>query len=99
MEIHPCFTSLPVFSEISQSLFLYLLRNEQTSDRVKLENQVSAAHIQLMQRDWNETKASTVNNSQPRPHLCGRGEEIDDPGKGCPNLLVHWLTHSTSQGL
>ena len=38
---------------------------------------------------------------QPRPqgHLCGRGEEIDDPGKGCSNLLVHWLTHSTSQGL
>ena len=38
---------------------------------------------------------------QPRSqgHLCGRGEEIDDPGKGCPNLLVHWLTHSTSQGL
>ena len=38
---------------------------------------------------------------QPRPQgrLCGRGEEIDDPGKGCPNLLVHWLTHSTSQGL
>ena len=34
---------------------------------------------------------------QPRPqgHLCGRGEEIDDPGKGCPNLLVHWFTHST----
>ena len=38
---------------------------------------------------------------QPRPkgHPCGRGEEIDDPGKGCPNLLVHWLIHSTSQGL
>ena len=38
---------------------------------------------------------------QPRPqgYLCGCGEEIDDPGKGCPNLLVHWLTHSTSQGL
>ena len=38
---------------------------------------------------------------QPRPqgHRCGRGEEIDDPGKGCTNLLVHWLTHSTSQGL
>ena len=40
-------------------------------------------------------------NAQPRPqgHLCRCGEEIDDPGKGCPNLLVHWLTHSTSQGL
>ena len=38
---------------------------------------------------------------QPRSqsHLFGRGEEIDDPGKGCPSLLVHWLTHSTSQGL
>ena len=44
---------------------------------------------------------SNVVYEQPRPqgHLCGHGEEIDDPGKGCPNLLVRWLTHSTSQGL
>ena len=28
-----------------------------------------------------------ADNTQPRPqgHLCGRGEEIDDPGKGCKN--------------
>ena len=43
------------------------------------------------------SRSSTVypELSQPRPqgHLCGRGEELDDPGKGCPNLLVHWLTH------
>ena len=29
---------------------------------------------------------------QPRPqgHLCGRGEEIDDPGKGWKNLQDSW---------
>ena len=42
---------------------------------------------------WGDTQL------RPQGHLCGRGEEIDDPGKGCPNLLVHWLTHSTTQGL
>ena len=31
-------------------------------------------------------------NVQPRPqgHLCGRSEEIDDPGKGCKNLQDSW---------
>ena len=31
-------------------------------------------------------------NVQPRPqgHLCGRAEEIDDPGKGCKNLQDSW---------
>ena len=31
----------------------------------------------------------TQHVTQPRPqgHLCGHGEEIHDPGKGCPNLL------------
>ena len=30
--------------------------------------------------------------AQPRPqgHPCGRGEEIDDPGKGCKNLQDSW---------
>ena len=29
---------------------------------------------------------------QPRPqgHLCGCGEELDDPGKGCKNLQDSW---------
>ena len=33
-----------------------------------------------------------IGGSQPRPqgHLCGRGEEIDDPGKGCKNLQDSW---------
>ena len=54
-----------------------------------------------MQNPNNRRAGGIIYDTQPRPqdHLCGRGEETDDPGKGCPNLLVHWLTHSTSQGL
>ena len=53
-----------------------------------------------MQNPNNRSAGGIIYDTQPRPQdLCGRGEETDDPGKGCPNLLVHWLTHSTSQDL
>ena len=57
----------------------------------------SLRHLPLASK----TKWLRAVEAQPRPqgHLCGCGEKKDDPGKGCPNLLVHWLTHSTSQGL
>ena len=35
---------------------------------------------------------NTNGQDQPRPHghICGRGEEIDDPGKGCKNPQDSW---------
>ena len=34
----------------------------------------------------------SVVRDQPRPqsHLCERGEELDNPGKGCKNLQDSW---------
>ena len=57
--------------------------------------------IRQTRRSFSIGPLSNDDNAQSRPqgHLCGRGEKIDDPDKSCPNLLVHWLTHSTSQGL
>ena len=42
----------------------------------------------LIQKSRQQTNADQ-RQLCPQGHLCGRGEEIDDPGKGCPNLLVH----------
>ena len=47
---------------------------------------------------WHDTDKTAIRTNfiragtlpRPQGHLCGRGEEIDDPGKGCKNLQDSW---------
>ena len=50
------------------------------------------ATLQAISRQRGRRFGYSIHMTQPRPqgHLCERGEEIDDPGKGCKNLQDSW---------